>query len=99
MYQGAVIIKENLKLFKYFFKYVHDIEERIIDILSNSQLFKNASNPTLAKLSVAYKISGLVGIAKIYLNEIEKNSTLQISLNDFVDLLVETSNTKNPYLQ
>lgn len=93
--QSILIIKDNLKSFKLFFKYVHDIEHRILDILS----VKSNVNLNLislpVKLNLVYRISGFMAIGKFYLDEIENNPNIKISINELTDIIYNSINTKN----
>ena len=90
--QGLIIIKNNIEKFKYFFTHVHDIEKRIIDIIEEDLKDSGVYNEKY-KLALAFRISGLVGLGKTYLNDIESSSTSKLSIDELTNLIYSIFNT------
>lgn len=95
--QSILIIKDNLNEFKLFFKYVHDIEHRILDILSVKSNVNLNTISLPAKLNLVYRISGFMAIGKLYLDEIENNPNIKISINELTEIIYNSINFNNKY--
>ncbi|MBQ9790736.1 MAG: TetR/AcrR family transcriptional regulator [Clostridia bacterium] len=93
------IIKKDLDFFSYIFTNVSNLELKVIEMIenSNNNSLVHHKNLEKAKLSLAYIISGFVGIAKIYFLDISQNKTEKISVDDFADLICNVVNKNNPY--
>ena len=83
---GLEIVKNDANLFEYFFNNVTDIEKKIIEMIESDFIHLPYYDETF-KLSLAFKISGLVGLGKTYFSDIKSNPNCKISTNDFVKIL------------
>jgi len=94
---GIIIINNNIDKFKFFFKYVHNIEERIISIVKSmsSNTLNDISNITTL-MSLVFIVSGFVGVGKVYISTIEKNPKIKLNLNEFTDMIYNSINIENP---
>lgn len=96
--ESLQIIKNNYSFFEYIFTNVNNLELRVIEMVENSDLYdKSNSNYKNTKLSLAFIISGFVGIGKTYFNDLKSNKTAKISIDDFANLIFNVINQNNPY--
>ena len=88
------IIYERKDFFGYVFNNVHDLEMKIFTMVENCFLDENyLGGGEQAKLSLAFIISGFIGVGKIYFNSKFSHMTTQ----QFADILCSTINFTNPY--
>ena len=95
---GIKIIGENIEKFKYFFKYVPNIEQRIINVVelrSTNNINNIKKLNTL--LSLTFVISGFVGVGKMYISQIEQNPRQKLNLDEITDMIYNSINLNNPY--
>lgn len=96
--QSLYLIKDNLEFYSYVFTNVHNLELKVIELIEYS-CFNKAPLQVYekAKLSLAFIISGFIGIGKTYFYDLKANKTKKLSLNDFSELITNVINKDNPY--
>jgi len=101
--QGIEIIRDNQVFFDYTFKNVINLELHVLDMVMNN--FSSSqdkeitfNNIDYAKLSIAYQISGFIGIAKVYFRDFNKDPMKKINIQQFTDIIFNIVNKNNPYL-
>lgn len=88
-------MQEDFEFFAYVFKNVHNLEIKILDMIENLYTDKDfVSGAEKSKLSLAFVISGFVGVGKIYFT----SDKYTINSEEFADILYNVINTSNPYL-
>lgn len=94
--QTMDVLMENAEFFAYVFEHVHNLEIKILNMVESCcDDANNEQNPEQAKLSLAFIISGFVGVGKIYFtNEKYKN---KMTPEQFSEILCGTINQANPY--
>lgn len=93
--QSLEVVKEKLEFFAYAFTHVHNLDQKIIEMVENCciSLCKEFKK---SQLSLSFIIAGFVGICKKYFLTSNLNST--ITLNEFTDVICNSINLSNPYL-
>ena len=88
------LIQKDIDFFAYVFQNVHNLELKILEMVENHYTDKDyVSGAERAQLSLAFIISGFVGVGKIYFN----SEKYKIKPEDFADILYSAINTSNPY--
>ena len=92
------IIKDNLEFYSYVFTNVHNLELRVIELIEYN-CFNNVPSEIYekAKLSLAFVISGFIGIGKTYFYDLKTNTTKKLSNEEFSELIVNVVNKNNPF--
>lgn len=88
------VIEGDLEFFAYVFKNVHNLELKILEMVENHYTDNDfVSGAGLSKISLAFIISGFVGVGKIYFG----NNKYQISPEELANVIYHTINMSNPY--
>ena len=89
--KAMLIIKDNKDFFKYVFANVHNLEIKVMDILeSNWQDYNKVVVDESKRLSLTYRIAGLVSMGKMYFADIKSGKTTPIDIDTFVDIVYDT---------
>lgn len=97
--KGIEIMKDKLEFFAYIFSNVHNFEMRVIEMIENSWVgIKAQKDYEKAKLSLAFIISGFIGIGKTYFKDYLQGKAGKISSEEFAELISNLVNENNPYL-
>ena len=98
VYKSLLIIKENLQFYSYVFTHVHNLELKVIEMIESSLFSKvEPENYEKSKLSLAFIISGFLGIGKTYFYDLKENKTNPIPSKEFAELITSVINKDNPY--
>ena len=89
------IVKDKLEFFAYAFAHVHNLDQRIIEMVENYYC-NNCKEFQKTQLSMSFIISGFIGICKKYF--INNKFHNKIDLTGFADIICNTLNLQNPYL-
>ena len=94
--QTLEVLFENFEFFAYIFENVHNLEIKILKMVEFAYKDEESNlTSEQAKLSLAFIISGFVGVGKIYFNdESYKN---KMKPEDFAEVLCGAINQYNPY--
>ena len=96
--QGLIIIKNKITFFEYVFTNVKNLELRVMEIIENNWWeMKSFDNFEKAKLSLAFIISGLLGVGKTYFYDRANQKSEKISIDEFADLIYGIIYLDNPY--
>lgn len=88
------IIIDKIDFFNYVFTNVHNLELKILEMVQTCYVGNDDFiNNDQAKLSLAFIISGFIGVGKLYFNS--QNS--KIDSQQFADVLCSAINLSNPY--
>lgn len=88
------LIQEDLDFFAYIFDNVHNLELKILEMVENYYTDDDfVSGTKAARLSLAFIISGFVGVGKIYFN----SEKYKMKPEEFADILYSAINVSNPY--
>jgi len=88
------LIHNDLDFFAYVFENVHNLELKILEMVENYYTDNDfVSGADAAKLSLAFIISGFVGVGKIYFN----SKKYHMNPGEFADILYNAINMSNPY--
>ena len=88
------LIQQDLDFFAYIFQNVHNLELKILEMVENHYTDKDfISGAERAQISLAFIISGFVGVGKIYFN----SNKYKMKPEEFADILYSAINVSNPY--
>lgn len=88
------LIQEDLDFFAYIFDNVHNLELKILEMVENCYKDDDfVSGVEAARLSLAFIISGFVGVGRIYFN----SEKYKMTPEEFADILNSAINVSNPY--
>ena len=94
--QAMELILERYNFFAYVFENVNNLELRILEIVESyykDQDFLDGAE--YAKLSLAFIISGFVGVGKVYFNSKEYRE--KMTPEEFAEVVSGVVNQSNPY--
>lgn len=87
-------IQEDFEFFAYIFRNVHNLDVKILEMVSNRYTDADfVSGDIKAKLSLAFIISGFVGVGKTYFITNQSN----MNPEEFADVLFNAVNMSNSY--
>jgi len=88
------LIQQDLDFFAYIFQNVHNLELKILEMVENNYTDKDfVAGAERAQISLAFIISGFVGVGKIYFN----SEKYKMKPEEFADILYSAINVSNPY--
>lgn len=93
--QSLDIIKNKLEFFAYAFSHVHNLDQRVIEMVENYS-YNHCNDFKKSELSLAFIIAGFIGICKKYF--LNKELYSNINLNEFTNIICNSINLDNPYL-
>ena len=91
--QALSILLEKADFFEYVINTVTALDLRVLEIVE-----KNVTHPSLeptAKLSLIYRIAGIIGVLKLYFNELRNKNGVKLSLDEIVELIYNIKHPKN----
>ena len=96
--QSLMFLYQNGDFFYYAFNKLHNIEYCIMQILEEMLMVENPEETKKAKLSLAFIVSGFVGVGKLYFTNFWESQTNKFTLDEVGDILSATINQDNQFL-
>ena len=96
--QSLMFLYQNGDFFYYVFNKLHNIESCIMQILEDEIKMESPEREKKSKLSLAFIVSGFVGIGKLYFTNFWESQRNKFTLDEVGDILSATINQDNQYL-